>query len=76
MKQHMQESLTAGIIRPLIPPAEAVFFYDEEKQLINYWGLIQIIIKNRNPLPLINSVFEQRHLTKIFSKLELRKKNT
>ncbi|XP_072130902.1 vitellogenin-like [Mobula birostris] len=39
---------------------------------IDYWGLNNITIKNKYPLPLINSVFEPLHRATVFSKLDLR----
>jgi hypothetical protein len=37
---------------------------------IDYWGLNDITVKNRYPLPLISSAFEPLHGATVFSKLD------
>lgn len=39
--------------------------------LLDYRGLNQITVKNKYPLPLIDSVHHQLHSATIFSKLDL-----
>lgn len=63
MKDYIDSSLAAGIIRPSSSLAGAGFFFVGKKdktlrQCINYRGLNDITIKNRYPLPLISSGFE------------------
>lgn len=77
MDQYIQSSLDAGIIRPSSSPAGAGFFFVEKKDAtlrpcIDYRGLNNITIKNRYPLPLISSAFEQLQGATIFTKLDLR----
>ncbi|KAJ8359221.1 hypothetical protein SKAU_G00157460 [Synaphobranchus kaupii] len=58
-------------------PASAVFFFVKKKDeglrpCIDYRGLSDITIKNRYPLPLMNSTFEHLQGASVFSKLDLR----
>lgn len=77
MEEYIQDSLTAGIIRPSSSPAGAGFFFVEKKDkslrpCIDYRGLNDITIKNRYPLPLISTAFELLEGAKVFTKLDLR----
>lgn len=77
MEQYIQESLTAGIIRPSSSPVAAGFFFVGKKDgslrpCIDYRGLNEITVKNKYPLPLINSVFETLQEAAVFTKLDLR----
>uniref|UniRef100_A0A3Q3FKI6 Gypsy retrotransposon integrase-like protein 1 n=1 Tax=Kryptolebias marmoratus TaxID=37003 RepID=A0A3Q3FKI6_KRYMA len=77
MKTYIEDSLASGIIRPSTSPVGAGFFFVEKKDkslrpCIDYRGLNQITIKNKYPLPLIDSVHQQLHAAKIFTKLDLR----
>lgn len=53
-----------------------IFFVDKKDKTLrfctDYQYLNQIIVKNKHPLPLIDSVHEQLHPATIFSKLDLR----
>lgn len=71
------ESLDSGIIRPSSSPLGAGFFFVAKKNktlraCIDFRGLINITVKNKYPLPLINSAFESLYVATIFSKLDLR----
>ena len=73
MRQYIDSSLKAGIIRHPSSPAGAVDKKDKSlRPGIDYRGLNDITIKNRYPLPLISSAFEIWNGAKIFSKLDLR----
>lgn len=77
MERYIKDSLDAGIIRPSSSPVGAGFFFVDKKDktlrpCIDYRGLNQITIKNKYPLPLINSAFQPLHSATIFSKLDLR----
>lgn len=77
MTQYINDSLAAGIIRPSTSPVGAGFFFVAKKDktlrpCIDYRGLNQITVKNKYPLPLIDSVFQQLHSARVFSKLDLR----
>ncbi|KAF7640683.1 hypothetical protein LDENG_00023110, partial [Lucifuga dentata] len=66
-----------GIIRPSSSPVGAGFFFVAKKDhtlrpCIDYWGVNNITLKNKYPLPLLSSVFEPLHGATIFSKLDLR----
>ena len=69
--------ITAGIIRPSSFPVGAVFFLVSKKDrnvrpCIDFRGLNNITVKNKYPLPLINSAFETLQGATIISKLDLR----
>ncbi|KAK7929110.1 hypothetical protein WMY93_005505 [Mugilogobius chulae] len=77
MEKYINDSLAAGIIRPSSSPVGAGFFFVGKKDLtlrpcIDYRGLNNITIKNKYPLPLLDSAFQPLHNATIFSKLDLR----
>lgn len=77
MQKYIEESLASGIIRPSTSPAGAGFFFVSKKDktlrpCIDYQGLNRITVKNKYPLPLIDSVYEQLQEATIFTKLNLR----
>ena len=77
MERYIKDSLEAGIIRPSSSPVGAGFFFVSKKDkslrpCIDYRGLNNITIKNKYPLPLIDSAFQPLHNAIIFSKLDLR----
>lgn len=77
MERYIHDSLAAGIIRSSSSPVDAGFFFVGKKDgslrpCIDYRGLNNITVKNKYPLPLINSAFEPLHGATIFSKLDLR----
>lgn len=70
-------TLAAGLIRSSSSPLEAGFFFVDEKDktlhpCIDHRGLNEITVKNKYPLPLINSAFALLHQATIFTKLDLR----
>ena len=77
MTKYIEVSLKAGLIRRSSSPAGAGFFFVGKKDgshrpCINYSRLNAITIKNRYPLPLMSSVFDQILQAHIFTKLDLR----
>jgi len=76
MKDYIEASLKAGLIRPYSSPAGAGFFFVNKKDgslrpCIDYMPLNDITVKNRYPLPLMSSVFDQLQQAKVFPKLDL-----
>ena len=74
---YLTDSVNSGIIRPSTSPVGAGFFFVAKKDktlrpCIDYRGLNLITVKNKYPLPLINSAFELLQEATIFSKLDLR----
>jgi len=77
MKEYIDTSLRAGLIRPSSSPAGAGFFFVGKKDgslrpCIDYSPLNDITVKNRYPLPLMATAFEQLQDSNIFTKLDLR----
>lgn len=76
MEKYIQESLAAGIIRPSSSPVGAGFFFVGKKDgslrpCIDYRGLNNITVKNKYPLPLIDSAFVPLQGATIFTTLDL-----
>ena len=77
MEKYLSESLEAGIIQPSSSPAGAGFFFVGKKvgslrPCIDYRGINDITVKNRYPLPLMNTAFDLLQGATIFTKLDLR----
>ena len=77
MNEYIEASLENGLIRPSSSPAGAGFFFVKKKDgslrpCIDYSPLNNITIKNRYPLPLMSSVFDQLQQAQVFTKLDLR----
>ena len=77
MERYLTESLAAGIIRPSSSPAGAGFFFVGKKDgtlrpCINYRGINAMTVRNRYPLPLMDTAFELLQGATIFTKLDLR----
>lgn len=76
LETYICDSLAAGLIRRSSSPVGAGFFFVEKKDKtlrpgIDYRGLNNITVKNKYPLPLIDSAFEPLHNATVFSKLDL-----
>lgn len=76
MQEYIETSLKAGLIQPSLSPAGAGFFFVEKKEgslrpCIDYSPLNDITVKNRYPLPLMSSVFDQLQQAKVFTKPDL-----
>lgn len=77
MEQYIKQSLQAGLIRPSSSPLGAGFFFVGKKDgslrpCIDYRSLNDITIKNKYPLPLLNSAFDSLSGAAVFTKLDLR----
>ena len=77
METYINTSVAAGLIRPSSSPVGAGFFFVEKKDktlrpCIDYTGLNAITVKNKYPLPLLDSAFTPLHDSVIFTKLDLR----
>ena len=77
MELYIKDSVAMGLIRPSSSPVGAGFFFVSKKNgslrpCIDYRGLNEITVKNRYPLPLIDSAFVSLDQATIFSKLDLR----
>ncbi|KAI4890447.1 hypothetical protein NFI96_003606 [Prochilodus magdalenae] len=77
MEEYIREALANGFIQPSTSPAGAGFFFVGKKDgtlrpCIDYRGLNAITIKDRYPLPLMNTAFEALQHAAIFTKLDLR----
>lgn len=77
MEKYIKDSLTAGLIRPSSSPVGAGFFFVGKKDgtlrpCIDYRGLNDITVKNKYPLPLLDSAFHFLHQATVFTKLDLR----
>ena len=77
METYIRESLAAGIIRTSSSPVAAGFFFVPKKDrtlrpCIDFRGLNKITVRNRYPLPLIDSAFGAINQATVFSKLDLR----
>lgn len=77
MENYIKDSLAAGIIRPSSSALGAGFFFVKKKDLtlrlcIDFQGLNNITIKNKYPLPLLNSAFDPLQGATVFSELDLR----
>ena len=73
--RYIQDSLTAGIIRPSFSPAGAGFFFVAKKMalftLVLIIGGLNDISQGSIPSSLMSSAFELLHGSSIFSKLDL-----
>lgn len=63
MEKHISESLAAGIIELFLSPLGAGFFFEGKKggtlrPCIDFHDLNSITVKNKYPLPLIDSAFK------------------
>ncbi|KAL1021133.1 hypothetical protein UPYG_G00009230, partial [Umbra pygmaea] len=77
LEEYIQTALTAGHIRPSSSPLGAGFFFVGKKDgglrpCIDFRGLNDITIKNKYPLPLMNTAFDSLQGATIFTKLDLR----
>ena len=77
MEKYLAESLAAGIIRPSSSPAGAGFFFVGKKDgtlrpCIDYRGINAMTVRNRYPLPLMDTPFKLLQGATVFTKLDLR----
>lgn len=76
METYIWDSLAAGLIQPSSSPVGAEFFFLEKKEgslcpCIDYRSLSNITIKNKYPLPFIDSAFEPLHQATVFTNPDL-----
>ena len=76
MEKYIRECLSSGLIRASSSPVAAGFFFVRKKDrtlrpCINR-GLNNITVRNKYPLPLIDSAFSPLQQATIFTKLDLR----
>lgn len=76
LANYIQENLDKGFITPSESPASSPILFVKKKDgslrlCVDYRELNKITIKNRYPLPLIDSLIDQLKLAKIFSKIDL-----
>lgn len=77
MKKYIEESFQSGIILPSTSPLGAGFFFVSKKDkslhpCIDCRRLNAITMKNKYPLPLIESIHNRLHSATVFAKLDLR----
>ena len=77
MEKYLTESLATGIIRPSSSPAGARFFFMGKKDgtlrpCIDYRGINAMTMRNRYPLPLMDTAFDLLQGATVFTKLDLR----
>ena len=77
MEKYLTESLAVGIICPSSSPAGAGFFFMGKKDgtlrpCIDYRGINAMTVRNRYPLPLMDTAFVLLQGATIFMKLDLR----
>jgi hypothetical protein len=77
LKEQLQELLTQGFIRPSVSPWGTLVLFVKKKDgtlrmCIDYWGLNDLTIKNKYPLPRMDELFDQLQGAGCYSKLDLR----
>ncbi|KAJ8332896.1 hypothetical protein SKAU_G00417920 [Synaphobranchus kaupii] len=77
MEKYIRDCLANGLIRPSSSPVGAGFFFVQKKDgslrpCIDFRELNNITVKNKYPLPLIDSAFHPLHDATVFTKLDLR----
>ena len=76
LKTYIETNLAHGFIRSSKSPAGASIFFDQKldgslRLYINYWGLNNITIKNRYPLPVFGELLDWLDRAKRFTQLDL-----
>lgn len=77
LKEHIQELLDKGYIRPSSSPWGAPVIFVPKKDgtqrlCVDYRALNEVTIKNKYPLPRIDDLFDQLRGACVFSKIDLR----
>ena len=77
LREHLDDALGKGFIRPSNSPAGAPILFVKKKDgslqlCVNYRGLNCITRKNRYPLPLIGDLLDRLRSAKVFTKIDLR----
>ena len=76
LKTYIKTNLVNGFIRPFKSPVGAPILFDQKLDqsfclCVDYWGLNNITIKNRYPLPLIGESLNRLDRAKQFTQLDL-----
>ena len=76
LKTYIKTNLANGFIRPFKSPAGAPILFDRKpdgslRLCVDYWGLNNITIKNRYPLPLIGKALNRLGRARRFTQLDL-----
>ena len=76
LKDYLDDMLDKGFIRLSKSPVGAPVLFAKKKDrglrlCVNYWGLNKITQKNCYPIPRIETLVDQLHLAKIYSKIDL-----
>ena len=76
LKTYIETHLKTGFIRPSKSPAGAPILFDKKpdgslRLCVDYWGLNNLTIKNRYPLPLIGESLDRLGRAKRFTQLDL-----
>ena len=76
LKAYIETNLANGFVRPSKSPASALILFDRKSDgsfrlCVNYWGLNNLTIKNRYPLPLIRDLLDWLGRAKRFTQLDL-----
>ena len=76
LKIYIKTNLANGFIRPSKSPARAPILFDRKpdrslRLCVDYWGLNNITIKNRYPLPLIGESLDRLGRARRFTQLDL-----
>ena len=77
MKKQLEELLEKGFIRPSSSPwgCPAIFVKKKDdtfRMCVDYHPLNAVTVKNKYPLPHIDTLFDQLAGAKVFSKIDLR----
>ena len=76
LKTYIETNLANGFIQPSKSPTGASILFDQKSDgslrlCVDYWGLNNITIKNRYPLPLIGESLDRLGRAKRFTQLDL-----
>jgi hypothetical protein len=77
LKKQLTELLEVGYIRPSSSPWGASVLFVQKKDgsqrmCVDYRSLNDVTIKNKNPFPRIEDLFDQMRGARVFSKIDLR----
>ena len=77
LKLQLQELLEKGFIRPSVSPWGAPILFVKKKDgsmrlCIDYRQLNKVTMRNKDPLPRIDDLFDQLYGAKVFLKIDLR----